>query len=183
MRIATLRFIGGLLTSWLGLFWNLFAKANGLAKNERIAMAGIARKYWTLLAIAAARGRTLSPVQLQKSLFLLGQQMPKEVGDEFYNFAPYNYGPFDSSIYADATDLATEGLIAITPASGQNWKKYSITTTGIESAKEVSNRVPNLAAQHLDALVTWVKSVSFQDLLKTVYAKYPQFATKSVFRG
>lgn len=183
MGSRALRFIGGLLTFVGGPTWTGIAQAKGLAETERISMAGITKKEWTLLAIAAAQGRTLSPVQLQKSLFLLGQQMPKEVGAGFYRFIPYNYGPFDSAIYSDASDLEREGLIAITPADGQNWKRYSITSAGIERAQSLRARVPDTAEKHLAALVGWIKSISFQDLLRAVYAKYPQFAIKSVFRG
>jgi hypothetical protein len=41
------------------------------------------RALWTLLAISVANGKTLSPVQVQKSLFLLGRMLPDEVGDLF----------------------------------------------------------------------------------------------------
>ncbi len=61
---------------------------------------------WTLLAISAAKGRGLSPIQLQKSLFLLERRLSKEeLGEQFYEFVPYNYGPFDVKIYQDAKYL------------------------------------------------------------------------------
>ena len=65
------------------------------------------RKYWTLLALGAAEGKALTPVKLQKTLFLLGQVFPKM--EDFYNFVPYDYGPFNASIYEDAKILAQDG--------------------------------------------------------------------------
>ena len=48
------------------------------------------RKDWALLAIAnAGHGVSLSPVQLQKSLFLLGRELGSKVGANFYDFQPY----------------------------------------------------------------------------------------------
>src|SRR5439155_6656754 len=53
------------------------------------------RSAWVLLALLAAEGHSLTPVQLQKCLFLLGSRRPKDVGRDFYHFRPYDYGPFD----------------------------------------------------------------------------------------
>ena len=42
-------------------------------KGELIEAATLQKKDWTLLAIALADGQPLSPVQLQKSVFLFGK--------------------------------------------------------------------------------------------------------------
>jgi uncharacterized protein YwgA len=72
-------------------------------------------KDWTLLVIAAADPKPLQPVQLQKSLFLLGRNLSPEQLQvkEFYDFQPYDYGPFCSDIYSNAEKLSDEGLIRI----------------------------------------------------------------------
>ena len=76
--------------------------------------ATLQRKDWTLLAIALAGGLPLSPAQLQKAVFLFGEQMPKDVlPEDFYDFQPYNYGPFCRDVYTDAEELAAEGLVEI----------------------------------------------------------------------
>src|SRR5215207_6994355 len=95
------------------------------------------REYWTLFAICAARGEGLSPVQLQKSLFLLGKSMPEEEGGSFYNFIAYNYGPFDAAIYQDAELLADQGFISIDRPHGQRWSEYRATQSGLELAQKV----------------------------------------------
>jgi hypothetical protein len=66
------------------------------------------RKHWTLLVLAAAGGDPLTPVQLQKTLFLLEKERPEVSGRNYYRFTPYAYGPFDSRVYADAEILASE---------------------------------------------------------------------------
>ena len=70
----------------------------------------IEKKEWLLLAISFSEGY-LSPAQLQKSLFLLKQKKKKSVGKGFYNFIPYNYGPFCKEIYSDAESLVSDGVV------------------------------------------------------------------------
>src|SRR5947209_12101358 len=90
---------------------------------------------WTLLVICAAKSNGLSPVQLQKSLFLLERRLPQEeLGNEFYQFTPYNYGPFDVKIYQDAEALEEIGLIIITQSESRRWKNYQATSSGLELA-------------------------------------------------
>ena len=66
-------------------------------------------KDWTLLVLASAGG-PLSPVQLQKTLFLIDRNLSRAQRGvtRFYNFRAYDYGPFDSAIYTDAVILQTE---------------------------------------------------------------------------
>lgn len=56
------------------------------------------------------RRRLRAVVQLQKSLFVLGRRRAKDLGGDFYNFQPYDYGPFDASVYHDADALPLAGL-------------------------------------------------------------------------
>ncbi len=146
-------------------------------------MSGITKKDWTLLAISSAEGSYLSPVQLQKALFLLGQKLPDAVSSDFYNFRAYNYGPFDSSIYSDAESLAQAGLVSIKYQPGQRWVEYSITPEGLKTAAQLRTKAPAGAVEYLKEIVQWIKKVSFTQLLKTIYAEYPAYAVNSVFKG
>ncbi|GAH73860.1 unnamed protein product, partial [marine sediment metagenome] len=71
------------------------------------------KKDWILLALNCSEDKTLSPVQLQKSLFLLGHMFPDAVNNNFYNFIPYHYGPFCLKIYEDTDFLKLKDLINI----------------------------------------------------------------------
>lgn len=139
----------------------------------------IPREHWTLLAIAAAGGKPLSPVQLQKSLFVLGREMREAVGAGFYNFRPYNYGPFDSAVYADAEMLASLGLVNINQP--WRWKEYAATPDGMKEAGRVKSSAPPAATAYLAKIVAWAGSLSFQDLVRAIYARYPDTRTKSIF--
>ena len=136
---------------------------------------------WTLLAVAAAAGETVSRVQLQKSLFLLGQQLPDEVGPDFYRFEPYNYGPFAQKIYSDAEKLVAQGFII--EGADRRWVEYAATPVGLRAAEGIKMRASPRAVAHLHTIVEWARRISFQDLLRAVYLAYPEFAVNSVFRG
>lgn len=139
------------------------------------------RKDWTLLVISAAGTRGLSPVQLQKCLFLIGKNLPTEVGEDFYQFIPYNYGPFDSAIYADADTLVNEKLVTIARVSGKTWAYYVITPEGNEAAARVAKEVSPKVSDYIPNVVHWVQRLSFVELLTAIYQRYPEYKANSVF--
>jgi len=140
------------------------------------------RKDWTLLAICAAGHKGLSPVQLQKTLFLLGKEIPEAVNGDFYDFQPYNYGPFDRRAYIDAEALADEGRVEISQNAGENWNRFTATRDGEIKASYLQREVPE-ATEYLSRLVPWVQQQTFQQLVKAIYAKYPEMRANSVFQG
>lgn len=142
----------------------------------------LTRKDWTLLAIAAAKLKGLSPVQLQKTLFLLGREMPEAVGRDFYDFTAYHYGPFDRAVYTDAEELAVAGEVEVTQRAGENWNRYLVTREGEIRASYLEREVPQ-AAKYLDELLDWVLRQTFQGLVTAIYAKYPEMRANSVFQG
>lgn len=136
------------------------------------------RSDWTLLALAAAKGRPLSPVQLQKVLFLLGKK--GKVKGEFYAFSPYNFGPFSADIYKDAEALAAQGLAQIDRNEpGRPWALYSATPEGLEQAATV--KVDDGTRAYVQALVDWAKRLSFQQLVSAVYREFPEQRANSIF--
>lgn len=138
------------------------------------------RQDWTLLAISIANGRGLSAVQLQKVLFLLERGVPKEIGKPFYKFVPYNYGPFDSAVYEDARRLASQDFVNITKPTGR-YTVYNITPEGAEHARQLEPQAPPRAIKHLRDVVAWVQGLSFAELVRAIYTRYPDMKANSVF--
>ncbi len=135
---------------------------------------------WTLLTVAAAQGRSLEPVQLQKVLFVLSREQELPPGSS-YEFRNYNYGPFCQAIYQDAADLAKEGLVSIDSSSP--WSRYSVTTAGAAEAESRRREAPADAAEYLERLVNWAMALSFRDLVRAIYERYPETKSHSIFRG
>ena len=140
------------------------------------------RRMWTLLAIAAGGDSDVSPVQLQKGLFLLGAECPEGVAPGFYDFQPYDYGPFDAEVYRDARELESEGLITIRPVPGQRWHDYRITSQGEQKRVELQDQVSPEVWSHLQAIMKSVRSQSFSALVRSIYQRFPAMKANSVFQ-
>lgn len=140
------------------------------------------RRHWPLLVIDEAGPSGLSPLQLQKSLFLIGRNLPGEVSNSYYDFIPYNYGPFDARVYSDAQSLINSDLIRAVQVSGRNWAYYTIAPPGHDVAQYVRNsEVSERASQYITTVVAWVQSLTFAQLLAAIYKAYPEYKAKSVF--
>ncbi len=138
------------------------------------------RQEWLLLALASAGGE-VSPVQIQKSMFLMSVEAADFVGADFYEFVPYNYGPFNAEIYHDLERLAAEGFVAIEGPPYRRWRAYSATPRGAQRAGQTRDGLDGRVAEFLDRVVAWVRDRSFSELLRAIYARYPEYKEKSVF--
>lgn len=100
-------------------------------------------KDWTLLAIAAAQSKPLKPVHLQKSLFLLSENLTRSQlqVDQFYTFRARDYGPFCSDVYVDAEALCGEGLVRIDRPSGVSYRLYCPTDEGLSPSAKGGSRL------------------------------------------
>ena len=136
-----------------------------------------------LLVIAAAEDRGLTPVQLQKSVFLIGESKLPGLPTYSYEFIPYNYGPFSLDVYSDADQLASEGMIGYMPVPARSWQKYALTQKGLRLSEEIETQGSEKLVKYVKEVVSWVKSHTFSDLLRAIYAKYPEFRVNSVFQG
>ena len=140
------------------------------------------KKDWTLLVISSC-GR-LQPVHLQKALFLLGRNLkPSQLQAElFYNFEPYDYGPFCSEVYSDAEQLESDGLVHIDKPPGLSYRLYSPTEKGLQVAAELKKRLHHSVADYLEKLVQWACSMSFKKLVSVIYREYPDMKVNSIFQ-
>lgn len=138
------------------------------------------RKEWILLALRAASEHSLQPVQLQKSLFIVGQSGRKP--KKFYVFEAYDYGPFSRLIYEDADELRKEDLISRIAEVDSNWSSYMLTEKGADLALKLDSSAPIESWKYLQNVVKWVEGLSFKELVKSVYAHYPEYRINSVFK-
>lgn len=133
-----------------------------------------------LKIIAAANGKNVTPVQLQKVAFLLGEECREAMPKDYYSFRKYDYGPFSAAIYADAELLERDGLIAISINSRGGWREYSATVKGIDAVLE---NLPEGVASFIEETMQWASQLSFQQLVREIYKRFPQYRENSVFNG
>ena len=140
------------------------------------------KKDWVLFALALANGRPVSPVQIQKIIFLFDKLFHDAVlPDNFYEFVPDNYGPFCGDIYDDIRRLESEGSVAISKVPKGNYFQYAATSDGIELGLEFGSKLPEAIFNHARNIVRWVLAQSFRSLVTAIYARYPEYKAKSVF--
>lgn len=140
----------------------------------------MARQDWLLMALASRAGAPMDPVQVQKAMFLLGREIPDKVESGFYHFEPYNYGPFDSNVYTDLERLANRGLVSISRDT-RGTRAFAVTPEGLRQGAELLRSADVTARSYLDRVVQWVCSLTFADLVRAIYARYPEFKRNSVF--
>jgi uncharacterized protein YwgA len=141
------------------------------------------RKYWALLALSKSPQKRLSPVQVQKVLFLVGQYFTDAVGSDYYDFKPYNYGPFDATVYRDLDSLRWEGFVVSVPADGGSWSEYEITAAGSAKAAELVKRADSDALGYIKRVASWARQITFSELVRAVYKHFPAYRENSVFQG
>ena len=142
------------------------------------------RRELLLVTLATAKGRPFQPAQIQKALFLVSTNLPQLTDpDESYNFLPYNYGPFDHNVYADAEDLQTEGAAVIAPSANGRWRTYAASEAGLVRGERLLATLDRDSRTYIDDVVRWVLAQSFGSLVKSIYEAYPEMKENSIFQG
>lgn len=148
-----------------------------------MAVAPLKNRDITILVIAAAGDTGLTPVQLMKSLFIISKSGLADLPSNFYPFFAYNYGPFHADVYRDVEVLINEGLVIEIREAGRNWSKYAIApSSGLRYADNLKGQIASEFFDYINAVVNWIKSLTFNQLLQAIYAKYPEMRENSVFQ-
>lgn len=136
-----------------------------------------------LAVFAASKDAILTPVQIQKLLFLIDKKIPQRVDGPHFNFEPYDYGPFDKEIYLVLDKLSLSGDIEISCNSSTNVREYRLTPQGQARGEEVLKTINGTIVDYIKGLSEFVRSLSFAELVSTIYKAYPEMKINSVFRG
>ena len=136
-----------------------------------------------LVVLSLADGNPLTPVQVQKSLFLADRKARGAFrGTSVYNFQPYDYGPFDRQVYVDAQTLSYRGFVEIGTDPRGGWNTYAATDEGVRAGREFMAELAEEQRSMLSRIVKIVRSLSFTELVSAIYRSYPEMRVRSVFR-
>ena len=133
-----------------------------------------------LSALAPACGAPHSPVQVQKLLFLIDRNVPRDVGGPHFDFQPYNYGPFDKAVYEELEALAKDGLVEVCP--GWKWNGYRLTEAGQKVGDGVLSSLKPNTREFIVKVSHVVRSLTFTQLVSAIYKAYPEMRANSVFQ-
>jgi hypothetical protein len=129
---------------------------------------------------SAGLNATFLPVQVQKLFFLIDREVANRIEGPYFSFAPYDYGPFDSSVYDELENMKFVGHATI-DMSGR-YRRYSLTDQGFIEGSRVLSSLPEDIRQFFSDLTSWIRKLDFQQLVAAIYNKYPDMKVNSIFR-
>lgn len=131
-----------------------------------------------LMAKGAENGTyPFDAIRAMKSSFIVSQRGLTE-WRELFDFRPYDYGPFDASVYRSRDSLVAQGLLQV---QAGNYDATCLTEAGQGRVKELEDQL-GPSADWLKRIGHWASSRSFAQLLREVYSEYPDFAARSIAR-
>jgi uncharacterized protein YwgA len=136
-----------------------------------------------LAVLAAADGVAYKPAQLQKTVFLITQNLKLVDEGPQFSFEPYHYGPFDKNVYQEAEMLRGRGLVKIEPSGYGQWNTYAVTEEGLAAGRKILASVKPEMQKYIRDVSSWARSVSFATLVKSIYQQYPGMKVNSIFQG
>ena len=134
-----------------------------------------------LAALATGDSHAYTPVQIQKMLFLIDRNVATQIGGPFYNFQPYDYGPFDAAVYSGVRELTFQQFITTIPTSN-GWNSHVLTEEGLHQGKSLLNSLPPEISDYISRVGDFVRNTSFSQLVSAIYNAYPEMKVNSVFR-
>lgn len=127
--------------------------------------------------------------------------------ENFYEFFPWDFGPFSKQVYDDLTFLTLRGFIEaeqsedeVLPEAAAEWREwmnfsssesdtdevdeydeqlYRLTDKGLDFAKGLYSTLKEEQKHLLKAFKAQITKSTLRALLKYVYNKYPEFTTHS----
>lgn len=125
-------------------------------------------------------------MRIQKGMFLLARESGVPPRQRYW-FVAYNYGPMSPRVYRDLDELERAGLVERREArDGLRWRPVGITAAGAERVAQLRAAAPPEARATIDWLGETKRrmlGLTFAELLRDIYARYPAFAARTVFRG
>lgn len=116
---------------------------------------------------------------LMKYVFLL--QKEGTTGQALYHFVPYKYGPFAREIYQDLEALAADGFVAVTETDEERTEIVLVPSKEAIAQRVIAELPEDLRAD-ISGVLDQYGQLSHNQLLATVYEKFPAYAMKSRFR-
>ena len=141
------------------------------------------RTDFTLAVMAAESGVTYEPVQVQKMFFLLDRNVADVIGGAYFNFQPYDYGPFDKAVYQELESLARKGGVLIESSSAWGRKRYALTPVGQQKGQKLLQKLDSSIQDYIKKVSKFVQRLSFAELVGAIYNAYPDMKVNSVFKS
>jgi uncharacterized protein YwgA len=124
----------------------------------------------------------LDRIRAQKAVFLLTRR-GSEAWKTLYNYQPYNWGPYSSQLASDLDRLVRLNCLEVAEVPGSRYGRYRTTIGGEDRAQQIWTGLKPSESEFIRSVRAYVTHRSFTELLREVYAEYPEFASVSYFSG
>ena len=141
----------------------------------------LTRRDTVLAAMSPAKGTPYSPVQIQKLLFLIERECPDVTKSPGFHFEPYNYGPFDRTVYHELEAL--EQSRHMTMYRDEWTRTFALTPLGQQEGQRLLQQLAPPDQQYLARASEFVLQHDFSGLVSAIYKAYPEMRANSIFRG
>ncbi len=158
--------------------WSLIIRMVNLITMSK---PGLSRGNFVLAVLSAAEQGEFQPVHVQKLFFLIDKRVSTP-GIPYFDFQPYDYGPYDIDVYHELDRLQGIRLVRkIVTGDGWGRRTYSLTHEGQQRGGELFSSLPEGIRKKIKTLVEFVLSLSFTQLVSAIYKRYPEMKENSVF--
>jgi hypothetical protein len=139
------------------------------------------RREIVLAGLSVGNCDLFTPVQVQKLFFLIDKNIAEKInGQTFFNFEPYNYGPFDKKVYTTLEELATEGHVEMIPQG--SWTSYRLSDKGKKEGARILGSLSPKEQEYVSNVSQLVRKLSFSQLVSAIYKAYPEMQVNSAFQ-
>jgi len=148
--------------------------------NTALAFREVERQHLPLLLASeefasADASEPLDRLRMQKGVFLLEMRGPPS-WKSLYTFQPYDWGPYSRLLQSDLGSLMNEDLLEKEDFTLRRYMQYRTTRLGDDQIEAVIREMPTNHRVFIESVRGFVTTRSFTQLLRDVYAEYPQAA-------
>lgn len=122
-----------------------------------------------------ARQDAMLITALMKYTFLA--HMEGHARRRLFHFVPYHYGPFSKEVYAGLEELQRQGVVTVEDSPDEG--RTRIVLADPAQADKTLSDLPDDLRRDVQTIIDQYGALEHNDLLKTVYEKYPAYAKKS----
>ncbi|MBL7221477.1 MAG: DUF488 domain-containing protein [Phycisphaerae bacterium] len=133
------------------------------------------RQKCILLMIDRA-GRPVTHLEIIKWAFLTALEMPSGGGSSFYDFLPYQYGPFSFAMFRELGGLARKGYIR-----DAEWSGHAAWELVGNMRGEIANLAKDVRRDAARVVERFI-SKSDDELIDYVYERFPWYTANSKIR-
>lgn len=116
-----------------------------------------------LIELVRLAGGRIDPLVLTQWAFLVRKESASLGGNSFYDFVPYQHGPFSFTLFREAEKLVSQGYLL--EAEGAKWKLGDVRAPEVD--KTLQTELASVSARF--------KNASRFHLSQYVYTTYPRF--------